>query len=113
MATQQIGRQIGRWSAFDSRVIGLGPALVLLVVMLVAALVEGPQVVPARIDQPVVGQAMVVTAPVWDGTTYRNVPIQVGTPFAAQPVVGQAMVVTAPMWDGTAYQSMPVRMGKH
>ena len=112
MATQQFGRQIGGRFAIDGRMMGCGLALVVLAVVLVAALVWRPQAAPLRAAQPVVGQALTVIVPVWDGTTYRNAPVQVSTlPRVVQPVIGRVMTVTAPVWDGTTYRNVPIQVG--
>ena len=111
MATQQSGRQLGGRFAVDGRGFGLVLAFVVLASVLVATLIWRPRTAPLRTEQPVIGQAMTVTAQVWDGVTYRNVPVQVSArPRVIQPVIGQAMTVTALVWDGTAYWTMPVRV---
>jgi hypothetical protein len=83
---------------------------------LVALLVAGWMTAPAPAQQaaaaaqPIVGRAITVTGPVFDGTRYVNMPISVGA-AAAQPIVGRAITVTGPVFDGTRYVNMPIAVG--
>jgi hypothetical protein len=78
---------------------------------LVALLVAGWMTAPAPAQQaaaaqPIVGRAITITGPVFDGTRYVNMPISVGTIRA-----GRGYTVTALVYDGTTYRSAPVQVG--
>ena len=108
MTTQQIAqalvggrRTVGGWM--------LGFALVALLALLVAGWLAGPASLPqAALPQPVVGRAITVTGPVFDGTRYVNAPIAIGASRA-----GHGYAVTALVFDGTTYRSAPVQVGGH
>ncbi len=106
MTTQQLEqtaiggrRMVGGWM--------IGVALVAL---LVIGRLNMPDRQAAAAEQPIVGRAITVTAPVFDGTRYVNAPIVIGA-TKDQPIVGQAITVTAPVFDGTRYVNAPIAIG--
>jgi hypothetical protein len=109
MTTQQLEqttiggrRMVGGWM--------IGIALVALVTLLAAGWMTAPALAQqaAAASQPIVGRAITVTGPVFDGTRYVNTPIAVGAPRA-----GQGYAVTALVYNGTSYHSTPVQIGGH
>jgi hypothetical protein len=111
MTTQQLEqtavggrRMVGGWM--------IGFALVVLVALLVAGWLTAPAPgqQAATVSQPVVGRAITVTGPVFDGTRYVNAPIAVGA-TVSQPLVGRAITVTGLVFDGTRYVNAPIAVG--
>lgn len=99
--------------------IGLASGILLIMAVLVASQIAGPVAgfglsqpvhapltLAAKEEQPAIGSALTVMGLVYDGTRYRNVPIQVGAPEA-----GRGYTVTALVYDGTTYRSAPVQVG--
>jgi hypothetical protein len=80
-----------------------------LVALLVAGWMTAPAPAQQAAAQPIVGRAITITGPVFDGTRYVNMPISVGA--AAQPIVGRAITITGPVFDGTRYVNMPISVG--
>ena len=103
MTTQQLERTtVGGRRMVGGLIIGFA-----LVALLVAGWLTMPAPAPqATVSQPVVGRAITVTGPVFDGTRYVQAPIAVGTPRA-----GQGYTVTALVYDETTYRSAPVQVG--
>jgi len=96
------------------RIIGgwlIGFALVALATLLVAGwLTVSVPLRPAAVSQPVVGRAITVTGPVFDGTRYVNAPIAIRA-NVDQRVVGRAITVTGLVFDGTRYVNAPIAVG--
>lgn len=109
---QQHLRPVMVGSGHERKLLWLGIAALLLVAvaLIVGILVRPAAPVAIPQAQPVIGQSVVVTGQVWDGTRYVSVPIAVGA-ARVQPVIGRSVVVTAQVWDGTRYVSAPIAIG--
>ena len=106
MTTQQLEqtaaggrRMVGGWM--------IGIALIALVTLLAAGWMTAPAPAQQAAAQPIVGRAITITGPVFDGTRYANAPITIGSTIE-QPVVGRTITITGPVFDGTRYVNAPI-----
>jgi hypothetical protein len=113
MTSSQLGQKLHREHHFPLGFV-LGIVAVVLIALALAWFATRPVPTPTvlPVEQPAVGQSVVVTGLRFDGMQYRSAPIAVSVPIL-QPAIGRSTVVTGLTFDGTAYRNADIAVAAH